>query len=79
MLAMLCLPAHASDCTCRAKGVVAKEGQVACLSTSKGRRLARCVKVLNNTSWTFTEQSCGDMLSRPSRPDKNEPRQDNSA
>lgn len=45
-------PASAG-CTCRAKDVVANEGEVVCLNTPLGQRLARCDKVLNNTSWTF--------------------------
>ena len=64
--------ANAGDCTCRAKGVVAGEGQVACLSTPQGRRLARCQKVLNNTSWEFMEESCGDMFTRPVNPESDE-------
>jgi len=50
------------DCECRAKGVVAFEGEVVCLSTPNGPRLARCEKVLNNTSWRFLAQSCRDKV-----------------
>ena len=50
-------PASA-ECTCRAKDVVANEGEVVCLNTPLGQRLARCDKVLNNTSWTFLQGAC---------------------
>lgn len=46
------------DCSCRAKNVVAYEGEVVCLSTPNGPRLAVCEKVLNNTSWKFLPQNC---------------------
>ena len=67
----------AGDCTCRAKGVVAVEGEVACISTPQGRRLARCQKVLNNTSWDFMEESCGEMFTQPaeSEREKSRPRE----
>ena len=48
----------AGDCSCRAKDVVAYEGQVVCLSTPNGKRLAVCEKVLNNTSWKFLSEEC---------------------
>ena len=47
-------PASA-DCTCRSRDVVANEGEVVCLNTPLGQRLARCDKVLNNSSWTFLQ------------------------
>ena len=50
-------PASA-ECTCRAKDVVANEGEVVCLNTPLGQRLARCDKVLNNSSWTFLQGTC---------------------
>ena len=50
-------PASA-DCTCRSRDVVATEGEVVCLNTPLGQRLARCDKVLNNTSWTFLQGAC---------------------
>ncbi len=48
----------AAECTCRARDVVASEGEVVCLNTPLGQRLARCDKVLNNTSWTFLQDGC---------------------
>ena len=50
-------PASAG-CTCRAQDVVANEGEVVCINTPLGQRLARCDKVLNNTSWTFLPGAC---------------------
>lgn len=50
-------PASA-DCTCRSRDVVANEGEVVCLNTPLGQRLARCDKVLNNSSWTFLQGAC---------------------
>lgn len=50
--------AAAADCTCRAKGVLAEQGEVVCLATPQGERMARCDKVLNNSSWTFVDRPC---------------------
>lgn len=58
-IALAALPsAAAADCTCRAKGVVAEQGEAVCLATPQGERMARCDKVLNNSSWTFLERPC---------------------
>lgn len=46
------------ECTCRYKGEDVVEGQTACISTAKGPTLARCERVLNNTSWKFLDQPC---------------------
>ncbi|HEX2255689.1 MAG TPA: hypothetical protein VHG92_03120 [Afifellaceae bacterium] len=58
MFAAVLPSAAAADCTCRAKGVVADQGELVCLATPQGERMARCDKVLNNASWTFLEQPC---------------------
>ena len=50
-------PASA-DCTCRSRDVVASQGEVVCINTPLGQRLARCDKVLNNSSWTFLQDGC---------------------
>jgi len=52
--------AHAgSDCTCRAKdGITAREGETVCIATPSGRQMARCEKVLNNTSWRLLKTPC---------------------
>jgi hypothetical protein len=48
----------ASDCQCRAYGRMFDLGATACLKTPKGMRVAQCVMVLNNTSWSFSERAC---------------------
>ena len=50
-------PADA-NCKCRARGVIASEGQTLCISTPDGLRLARCGKVSNVASWTFLGGPC---------------------
>lgn len=69
-VAAMAHPASSSpDCTCRANGEEVQEGQTICLRTASGMKLARCDMVLNNTSWTFLEQSCPTAsLSRPVDP-----------
>ena len=46
------------DCTCRYDGGEIPEGQFACLKTPGGLVMARCERVLNNTSWTITNNPC---------------------
>jgi len=57
-----------ADCTCRSRDVVANEGEVVCLNTPLGQRLARCDKVLNNTSWTFLQGACPTASRTPLTP-----------
>ena len=45
-------------CKCRFNGGYIDEGKTACLKTPNGFSLARCEKVLNNTSWTRLNQPC---------------------
>lgn len=53
------LPAFAGvKCVCRANGTTFEEGQVACLKLPSGNRLARCERVLNNTSWKMLGEGC---------------------
>ncbi|MEJ1159249.1 hypothetical protein [Prosthecomicrobium sp. N25] len=47
-----------ADCTCRALGRDFALGQTACLRVGDRSRLARCDMALNNTSWTFIDESC---------------------
>ena len=58
----LLLPANASNagenCTCRGNGQDVPEGQTICLKTASGSKLARCERVLNNTSWKILETDC---------------------
>ena len=46
------------DCTCKYKNVDIPEGQIACLQTPNGEQMARCERVLNNTSWKFLGGGC---------------------
>ncbi len=46
------------NCTCRARNVEAQEGQTVCVRTPNGSQMARCEKVLNNTSWRFLGTPC---------------------
>ena len=46
------------DCTCRYKGKNVPEGQSTCIKTANGFKVAQCARVLNNTSWKFTEKNC---------------------
>lgn len=56
---VLGLPGTASaTCTCIYTGGTVKEGETACIWTPKGNALARCEKVLNNTSWKLLGKAC---------------------
>lgn len=50
-------PAFA-ECTCRANGQNYAEGQLACIHLPSGSYIARCGKVLNNTSWVKVSDGC---------------------
>ncbi len=45
-------------CTCRAQGRDFLVGEMICLSTSAGARLATCSMALNNTSWDVGDAPC---------------------
>lgn len=45
-------------CTCRAQGQDFQMGDTICMRTPDGSRIARCVMVLNNTSWEPTATPC---------------------
>lgn len=45
-------------CTCRAEGTSYTLGAVVCMKTPDGPKMARCDKVLNNTSWTPLTVPC---------------------
>ena len=52
-------PVYAGEnCTCRYEDAEVEEGKTACIRTNNGMRMARCERVLNNTSWKFLEQPC---------------------
>jgi hypothetical protein len=38
--------------------VVATLGDIVCIATPDGPRLAQCAMVLNNPSWTFLDKPC---------------------
>jgi hypothetical protein len=46
------------NCYCRAQGKSFAVGEIACLRTAEGPRIAECGMVLNNTSWQFTARPC---------------------
>jgi len=47
-----------AHCQCRAFGQTFEQGQVVCLRLPDGSRLARCDKVLNNSSWKKIAEGC---------------------
>jgi hypothetical protein len=47
-----------TPCMCRGNGTFYETGQMACLRTVDGPRLATCGMVLNNTSWKFSDRPC---------------------
>ena len=52
-------PAFAGpECTCRHEGGDVAEGQTACIKSPNGMKMARCEKVLNNTSWKILDTPC---------------------
>ncbi len=46
------------NCTCRYEGNDIAEGNTVCMITSQGKKLARCERILNNTSWKFLGEGC---------------------
>jgi hypothetical protein len=46
------------QCYCRAQGRIFAEGEMACLRTAQGNRMARCEMVTNVMSWGITEAPC---------------------
>ncbi len=55
------------NCTCRGNGEDVEEGRVVCLRTASGEKLARCERVLNNTSWKILQEDCPVAASPASR------------
>jgi hypothetical protein len=58
LLTTVVTTAEAHDCKCRYVGGEVKQGETACISTAKGKSLARCEMFLNNSSWTVLNQPC---------------------
>jgi hypothetical protein len=46
------------DCRCRADGRFFSIGDLVCIKTSGGPKLAQCAMALNNTSWTIVSDGC---------------------
>lgn len=46
------------ECTCRAQGRNFAMGEMTCLRTAQGDRLAVCGMALNNSSWTLSDTPC---------------------
>lgn len=76
--------AHAGpNCTCRHSGGDVLEGETACIKTPRGMGMARCERVLNNTSWKMLDAPCpfaeaevlGPPLSLPGDRPEQSPRQ----
>ncbi|WP_147272161.1 hypothetical protein [Phyllobacterium salinisoli] len=55
--ALLAQPALA-DCQCLGNGARYNEGDQVCLKLPTGPQLARCEKVLNNSSWKMLGSNC---------------------
>ncbi len=45
-------------CFCWSDGKKIAEGAIACIRTTKGRRLAQCGRVINMMSWEVSENPC---------------------
>jgi hypothetical protein len=50
-----------ADCMCAANGTRYEMGETTCIRLSSGSYLARCEKVLNNSSWKKISDSCQDV------------------
>ncbi len=46
------------NCRCRADGRFFGLGDLVCIKTADGPRLAQCAMALNNTSWTIVSDGC---------------------
>ena len=56
----------AADCRCRGSdGRTFGLGDLACIKTAKGPRLARCEMALNNSSWTIVRDDCPSAMATP--------------
>ena len=60
-------PAHARF-DCRAPNRILYEGETACIMTPAGPQMARCGRVLNNTSWEFLQTPCTVRSVPPAEP-----------
>ncbi len=70
LLLAVSVPAIAGPkCVCRANGKNFEEGQVTCFRLPSGMKLARCERVLNNTSWKMIGDGCPSAATRQATQD----------
>jgi hypothetical protein len=50
-----------ATCTCRANGKVFEQGDLACIRTNGGPKLARCGMELNVSSWKVVSDGCPEV------------------
>ncbi|MBS8259263.1 hypothetical protein DYI23_03430 [Roseibium polysiphoniae] len=64
--------ANAADCTCRYLGQDYQVGELICLKSPSGKRVAVCGMMLNNTSWKITDAPCptAQLTPRPKTTEK---------
>ena len=54
------------DCRCRGSdGRIFHEGDLACIKTAKGPKLARCEMAQNNTTWRVMRDDCPTAMATP--------------
>lgn len=47
-----------AECQCRGNGTFYDQGEVACIRTNAGPKLARCEMALNIATWTIVGDGC---------------------
>lgn len=57
----------APDCLCRAEGRFFDQGEVACIRTATGMKLAKCGMAQNVTTWNVVADGCPLALLEPQR------------
>ncbi len=60
--------AAAPPCTCRHAGQTYQAGELACIRTGSGYRLARCSMSENVSSWRFLKRTCPGIARSGGRP-----------
>ena len=56
------------DCQCRAAGEMFNQGDLVCIHTNEGLKLARCDMSQNVTTWTIVRDSCPQAQMTPLPP-----------
>ncbi len=54
-----------ADCECRSNGQIFKQGQLACIRTNAGMKLARCDMSQNVSSWAIVRDDCPSTNNTP--------------